>query len=289
MWRRPRVVERWEAPAKLNLSLRVDSLDRNGFHPLRSLVQTVEWLDVLEVDLGEEHRLVVAGADLDPGADNLVWKAIEALVGRPDRPRLDMTLRKAIPEAAGLGGGSADAAAALMAASSVYGVDPTRIAVTAARVGSDVPFFLRGGSAWMEGRGERLTETRSLEGFAVAIAVPDVLLSTPEVYRAWDEMGEPDGDGISGRALPPALREHDPLVNDLLPAAVRLAPELGDFMVELSSLWGRPVAMTGSGPAVFAYFADADEASDAAATVPSEARAAVGATLRPFGVRRADR
>ncbi len=278
--------DRWEAPAKLNLSLRVRSLDRSGYHPLRSLVQTVEWTDRLEVATGDDHQLTVEGADLDPGHDNLVWKAVEALVGRPDRPRLEMVLHKSIPEAAGLGGGSSDAAAALRAAARVYAVPEGRVREVAPAVGSDVPFFLQGGSAWMEGRGERLTEVEAISGFAVAIAVPDLHLATPDVYRAWDELGEPSGGGLSGRDLPPQLRVFDTLTNDLLPAALHLAPELGDFMAAVSQAWGRPVTMSGSGPALFGYFADLNEAEDAARSLDEPARAVVGAPLRPLGVRR---
>jgi 4-diphosphocytidyl-2-C-methyl-D-erythritol kinase len=280
------MVDRWEAPAKLNLSLQVRSVDHEGYHPLRSLVQTVEWTDVLEVTTGEEHHLLVDGVDIDPGPDNLVWKAVRALVGQPDRPRLEMVLRKRIPDAAGLGGGSSDAAAALEATARVYSVPRSRLAEVAASVGSDVPFFLKGGSAWMEGRGERLTPVLPLAGFAVAIAVPPIPLSTPEVFRTWDEMDEPRGTGIAGRDLPPALREHGELVNDLLPAALVVVPELGDFMSHISQSWGRPVAMTGSGSAVFGYFADLDEAADAARAIDEPVRAAVGAALRPVGVRR---
>lgn len=280
------MADRWEAPAKLNLSLQVRSVDRNGYHPLRSLVQTVEWVDVLEVSTGDDERLLVEGADIDPGEDNLVWKAVRALVGRPDRPRLDMVLRKAIPDAAGLGGGSSDAAAALEATARVFGVPRGQLAEVAASVGSDVPFFLTGGSAWMEGRGERLSEVRPLSGFGVAIAVPRIHLSTPQVFRTWDEMGEPRATGVGGRHLPPSLREHGELANDLLAAALQLAPELGDFMSHVSDVWGRPVAMSGSGSAVFGYFAGPDEAVDAAQAIREPVRAAVGAALRPVGVRR---
>ena len=279
----------WEAPAKINLSLRVESVGSDGFHPLRSVTQTVEWLDTLEVATGDEHRLVIDGADLDDGSDNLVWKAVHALVGRPDRPRLSMKLHKVLPIAAGLGGGSADAAAALMAAAKVYGMSAAQVAEIAARVGADVPFFLRGGSMLMEGRGDRLTELEPLAGFAIAIAVPPMELATPAVFRRWDELGEPRGSGVSKRDLPPGLRGGEDLANDLLPAALDLAPELGDFMAEVTDAWGRSVAMSGSGPSVFAYFADAEEAASAVDDLRVEHRSAKGVALRAVGVRRVDR
>lgn len=273
----------WEAPAKLNLALELRPPDRTGYHPLRSLVQTIERLDVLSVDTGEDERLVVTGADVPDGEDNLVWRAVRLLVGRPDRPRLDMTLSKMIPPAAGLGGGSADAVAALRAAARVYGRSEADVRAIAPRIGADVPFFLDGGSAWMEGRGELLTEVEPLTGFCVAVAVPDTEIPTVSAYRRWDEMDGPLGSPLDGRLLPPPLRPYGPLRNDLTPAALSLEPALGDWAVDLAGLWERPVAMTGSGSAHFAFFLDIDEAGAAAAAVEG-GRAAFAADLRGWGV-----
>jgi 4-diphosphocytidyl-2-C-methyl-D-erythritol kinase len=200
-----------------------------------------------------------------------------------------MTLHKALPVAAGLGGGSADAAAALLAAARVYGVGIERVSEVAPTVGADVPFFLRGGSMLMEGKGDRLSDVEPLEGFAVAIAVPPMELATPAVFQRWDELGEPSGEGVLERDLPPRLRGGEVLVNDLLPAALDLAPELGDFMTEVAAAWGRSVAMSGSGPSVFGYFADAEEAVAAVEALTVDCRSARGAALRPVGVRRVDR
>lgn len=273
----------WEAPAKLNLSLELRPADRSGYHPLRSLTQTIDRLDLLDVDTGEDERLVVVGADLPDGEDNLVWKAVRALVGRPDRPRLDMALTKAIPHAAGLGGGSSDAAAALRAAALVFGRDDGDVRGVAASVGADVPFFLDGGSVWMEGYGERLTEVEPLAGFTVAVAVPAIEIPTPAAYRRWDELDGPLGAEVDGAALPPVLRGFGPLRNDLTPAAISLEPELADWAHELAGTWGRPVLMTGSGSAHFAFFLDLDEAEDAAAEAV-DAAASFGAALRGTGV-----
>lgn len=273
----------WEAPAKLNLSLELRPPDRSGYHPIRSLVQTIERVDLLEVDTGEDERLVVEGADLPDDEENLVWKAVRALVGRPDRPRLDMTLRKTIPHAAGLGGGSSDAAAALRAAADVYGKTEADVRVTAPGVGADVPLFLAGGSLWMEGYGERLREVEPLTGFAVAVAVPSFGIDTGEAYRRWDALDGPAGQEVEGRALPPRLRALGPLRNDLEPAARSLEPELADWAEELGRRWGRPVLMTGSGSAHFALFVDLDEAAQAAEEA-GEVRTAFASQLRGTGV-----
>lgn len=279
--------ERWEAPAKVNLTLRVGSPDGSGLHPLSSLVQTIEWVDILDVEDSEEDTLDVEGAELPEGADNLVWRAIAALGGR--RPPLRLRLEKRIAIAAGLGGGSADAAAALVAVAGMVGASDEAVRSAAARTGADVTFFLVGGTAEMAGHGERVAPLPGLDGFAVAVCVPPFELVTADVYRMWDELGGPTGPGLGGRTLPPVLRPDGPLVNDLTPAAVRLRPELSDWMADLAAAWARPVAMSGSGPAVFAFFADVDEASAAAGEVPVAARAAVGVDLRRLGVRRVDR
>lgn len=273
----------WEAPAKLNLSLELQAPDRSGYHPLRSLTQTIERLDTLEVGTGDDERLVVVGADIPDDEENLVWKAVRALVGRPDTPRLDMTLAKSIPHAAGLGGGSSDAAAALLAAAEVYGRSGSDVRAVAPDVGADVPFFLDGGSCWMEGYGERLTEIEPLSGFAVAVAVPDFEIPTPAAYRRWDDLDGPRGPEVTGSDLPPPLRGFGPLRNDLTPAAISLEPELADWAHELSARWGRAVAMTGSGSAHFGFFVDLDEAGAAVAD-SGDVAVSFGAALRGTGV-----
>jgi 4-diphosphocytidyl-2-C-methyl-D-erythritol kinase len=273
----------WEAPAKVNLSLALASRDGRGYHPLRSLVQTIDLMDLLTVGVGEDERLVVSGADISDGEENLVWKAVRALVGNPDRPRLDMELEKRIPHAAGLGGGSADAGAALRGAAAIYGLSDSDVRTCAPLIGSDVPFLLDGGSAWMEGHGEVLTEVQPLSGFCLAVAVPRFEISTAAAYQRWDELDEPPGPELAGRQLPPELREYGPLRNDLTAAAISLEPELGDWSVDLAERWERPVAMTGSGSAFFGFFMDADEAADATASV-TDVRAAFVAGLRDTGV-----
>lgn len=273
----------WEAPAKLNLSLELRSPDRTGYHPLRSLCQTIDRIDVLEIDTGEDERLVIDGDDLTDGEDNLVWKAVRCLVGRPDRPRLDMRLEKHIPAAAGLGGGSSDAAAALRGVGKVYAVDDADVAACAPHVGADVLYFFSGGSMWMEGHGETLTEIEPLTGFCVAVAVPPLQIQTSAAYQRWDVLDGPRGPELSGRHLPPSLRSYGPLRNDLTPAAISLEPDLGDWANDLSQRWERPVAMTGSGSAHYAFFPDLDEA-EAACAAAGEVRSVFASELRGTGV-----
>lgn len=277
---------RYLAPAKLNLNLLVSRRDESGFHPLRSVVQTIELLDVLEIDTADEDHLSVGGDVLVPDdSDNLVWKAIGTLRESVLVPPLGIELEKNIPVAAGLGGGSADAAAALVAGCEIARQSADIARQVAPLVGADVTFPLVGGTAEMSGYGEAVEPMLPLEGFAVAIVVPDLYLATPDVYQAWDDLGEPVGFDVPDRLLPPRLRNSFPIRNDLYRAAVEIEPALGDFVADTAVRWDSVVMMTGSGSACFGFFANAEEATEAARSIDGT-RAAFGVNLRPIGIER---
>jgi 4-diphosphocytidyl-2-C-methyl-D-erythritol kinase len=276
----------FEAPAKVNLSLHVEPPATNGYHPITSLVQTIEWCDRLEVFEGEDEEITVVGADLDT-EDNLVHKAIEAVRRRRAVPPLRIRLRKRIPIGSGLGGGSSDAAAALLAAFSFGAGDETEMSEIAASIGADVPLFLVGGTILMSGFGEVIEAQPALPRLSIAVAVPEFSFSTQDVYRRWDEMEGPTGETIGSGSLPPQLRGGMPIRNDLTPAALELEPALGDFMADLRSVWGTAL-MTGSGSGCFGFFSDPEEATDAADTVRKWSRVAFGADLRRNGVSQVD-
>ncbi len=270
--------------AKVNLSLRVRPRDDTGFHPVHSLVQSVGWWDRLTLERSDDDAFSIDG-DLPAEEDNLAWRAVEAV--RADagvHQRWSLHLDKRIAVAAGLGGGSADAAAALVAATRLLRAAPGTSERLAPGLGSDVAFCLVGGTAWMAGRGEVITSVPLSPDYAVAIAVPPFELSTAAVYRHWDEMDGPFGPAFGGRSLPPSLRGFDDLANDLLPAALDLRPELGDWMDSLAERWDRPVHLTGSGPACFSFFADEEEAVGALGPVQG-ARAAWAGVPVETGVR----
>ena len=273
---------RAEAFAKVNLGLQVRPPAADGYHPIRSLALSVDWADSLEIEASPQDGFVVRGAS-PSGDDNLAMLALRAVRAESGAAGpVTLRLEKRIATAAGLGGGSADAAAALVLADAHYrtGLDLSRLG---AAIGADVPFCLDGGLAYMEGRGERVTSAGAVPAdCTLAIVVPPFELATGEVYAAWDRLGGPDGPAPDLRALPPSLRSHAPLPNDLYPAAVQLAPGLDDWRAELATRWERPVAMTGSGPSLFAYFLDRDEAEAALRDLPPGARAAeaVAAVVR---------
>jgi 4-diphosphocytidyl-2-C-methyl-D-erythritol kinase len=203
------------APAKLTLSLRVTGVRGDGYHLLDAEMVSVDLADV--VRFGPGDGLEVAGPEaggVPAGADNLVRRALKA-VGRSAQVRLE----KRIPPGAGLGGGSADAAAVLRWA----GCPDLQVA---ASLGSDVPFCVVGGRARVAGAGE-VVEPLAFRPAAYTLVVPRLHVSTPAVYRAWDDLGGPTGD--NGNDLEPAALAVEPRLarwRDLLGDATGLVPRL---------------------------------------------------------------
>lgn len=272
-----------KAFAKLNLSLLVRPRDASGLHPIHSLAQSIDWADEVTLADAEEDALQVDDPGLVDRDHNLAWQAVEAVrrLAGDDRP-VSLGVTKRIPVGAGLGGGSADAAAALVLSAHHLGIEESRLDPIAPGLGADVPFCLAGGTALVEGLGDRVTPLPALEGLHVAVVVPPFHLDTAAVYGKWDELESPQGEAVDARFLPPRLREGDPIRNDLVPAAAALEPRLGDWLADTSREWGQPALMTGSGPALFAFFPTGTEAAGAAAAIGG-ARAARGCVSVPRG------
>ncbi|MEX2323021.1 MAG: 4-(cytidine 5'-diphospho)-2-C-methyl-D-erythritol kinase [Acidimicrobiia bacterium] len=257
------------AHAKVNLDLRVGARRPDGFHEVRSLIQSIDLADSVSVDLAEDDEVSVGGdTELVADEDNLAWRAVEAVRRASSSvARFAVHLEKHIPVAAGLGGGSADAAATLVATAGLVGVGERQVRALAPGLGSDVPVCLTGGSVLVEGRGEVLTRVQLPGDYHLAVVTPPFPLSTKDVFDAWDRLDGPHGPALEASALPPGLREYGPLVNDLVPAALVVRPELGDWIAECSRVWGQEAMVTGSGPTVFGFFVTRDEADDAALAV----------------------
>lgn len=273
------------AYAKINLGLRVGSLRDDGFHSLSGIFQSIDLRDRLMIEPHEVDTILTStGGEAPEGLDNLAFRAIAAVrnAARSSQP-IRLTLDKAIPVAAGLGGGSADAAAALALAGRFFGVGWDVVETLAPTLGSDVPFCLYGGTARVAGRGEDIERLPALTGFALGVVVPPYEVSTPRVFKRWDELGEPAGLRIAANHLPPALRHEESLINDLYPAAVSLVPDIDNWRQELETAWGRPVMMSGSGATLFGFFLDVGEAEDALASIPRGARMAQASGLSTNG------
>jgi 4-diphosphocytidyl-2-C-methyl-D-erythritol kinase len=243
--------------AKLTLSLRVLGARADGFHDLEALTVPIgQPHDKLEVvalpdQPGVTFEVVDGDPDVPTGDENLAVRAAEVLLTRADRPGhgVQLALRKRIPTARGLGGGSADAAAAMLAVHRLFEVDVSEADLfeLAAGLGSDVPFFLAGGAAWMRGRGEELERVALRPGIPMLVAMPPFPVATVDVYRAWDEMGGPRAE----RPIPapaPINALVPELVNDLEPAAERVEPRLRPLRQKIEDAIGRDALMAGSGP-----------------------------------------
>ncbi len=275
--------------AKVNLALAVYRGSADGYHPLRGIFQSISLHDTVVVTPADDDMITVSNDEAPADESNLAWRALETMrrASRIPTP-MHLDVQKRIPSGAGLGGGSADAAAVIGLFRDTFHLDHEDASAFAASLGSDVPFALTGGTAIVRGRGEVVEPASPLEGFALAVVVPPFGLPTPAVFRRWDELDGPEGPSIADASLPPALRGREPMRNDLFPAAVSLDPRVGEWADELSGLWGVPVAMSGSGSSLFAYFASREEADEAARSVSMPTRLAVGVDLAASGWRRVD-
>jgi 4-diphosphocytidyl-2-C-methyl-D-erythritol kinase len=266
--------------AKVNLALVVYHSAADGYHPIQGLFQSVSLSDTVRIVPSTDDRVFVSNDEAPADEHNVAWVALDRMRHLARIPMaMELHLEKRIPAGAGLGGGSADAGAVVGLFSDTYDVDAEDSKAVAASIGSDVPFALEGGTAVVRGRGEVIEPVRTLEGFAIALVVPPFSLETPEVFRMWDELGGPHGRALSDGSLPPELRGREPIRNDLYPAAVALDPRIADWADQLSTAWGTEVSMTGSGSALFAYFADRAEADAAADSVSIPARLSTGVSL----------
>ena len=210
------------APAKLTLSLHVTGVRDDGYHLLEAEMVTVDLADELGFSDGDGLELVGAHPDVPADDSNLVRKALAAV-----RRRAHVRLQKRIPAGAGLGGGSADAAAVLRWA----GCSDLDVA---ASLGADVPFCVVGGRARVSGVGE-VVEPLPFQPMTFTLLTPPLQCSTAEVYEAWDSLGGPTGD-------------HG---NDLEPAALRAEPRLAEWRDLLGDLTGERPRLAGSGSTWF--------------------------------------
>jgi len=278
-----------DAPAKVNLGLRIVGVREDGYHLLESLFVPLDLCDRLRVEVDASRpeisvSLEVAAAKGAPsteaiptGDDNLVVRAAKAyLEASGQKAHVAVRLIKSIPSAAGLGGGSSDAAAVLRALDRLLprGLSPAALRRVALGLGADVPFFLDPRPTLVHGIGEGLTPVEDWPGFTILLVNPGISLATAEVYGAFDVLvsslttAEPGSTmrAISGlRNHPSAHREHlDGLLqNDLEPAAVRLCPPVGRLRERLAREGAEGVGMSGSGATVFGVFPRHEDAETA--------------------------
>jgi 4-diphosphocytidyl-2-C-methyl-D-erythritol kinase len=258
------------APAKVNLFLHVGQKRGDGYHALQSLVTFTRAGDELSFSADGELRLAIRGpfaGSLRPDENNLVLKAARALASHTGVSRgASITLTKNLPVASGIGGGSADAAAALRGLSRLWGLPQDELCAIAERLGSDVPVCVTSGAQWMEGRGEKLTVLEPLPATAMVLVNPGVSVPTPRVFAGLQERRgtglQPPGKFASADDLVAYLKDTS---NDLEAPARAIAPVIGDVLSVLSAQRGaRLTRMSGSGATCFALFDCDQEATEAA-------------------------
>jgi 4-diphosphocytidyl-2-C-methyl-D-erythritol kinase len=256
---------RVRAFAKINLSLRVIGVLAGGDHELRTIFQSVSLYDTLTIRRTRGPFWIVCDDPACPAdSTNLVWRAAEAVwaaSGRSGSPRhVGVTLTKQIPIAAGLGGGSSDAAAALRVFANLWKVDARRLPDVAASLGADVPYFLEGGTVLGLGRGDVLYPLIDRPKAWVALVVPSFGVNTKDAYAWFDEDAARPPRGRDRWHDRHALREAQ---NDLEPAVAKRHPEITQIASALRSAGASYAAMTGSGSTVFGLF-DSKAAADRA-------------------------
>jgi 4-diphosphocytidyl-2-C-methyl-D-erythritol kinase len=254
-------------PGKVNLYLEVGDLRDDGYHELTTVFHAVSLLDEITVRNADVLTLELSGegADSLPADErNLAWRAAELMADHVGRaPDVAITIEKSIPVAGGMAGGSADAAAVLVAINTLWelGVPRRDLHVLAAQLGSDVPFALHGGTALGTGRGEELATVLARSTFHWVLAFAEGGLSTPAVFGEIDRLRETAGNG---RDAPPRLEDPEPVLaalaagdpmmlapllgNDLQAAALSLDPELRRTLRAGTDAGALAGIVSGSGP-----------------------------------------
>jgi 4-diphosphocytidyl-2-C-methyl-D-erythritol kinase len=283
------------APAKVNVHLGVGPLRPDGFHELRTVYLAVSLFDTVTVGPGDGLSLAVSGEGSDGAVPtdsrNLAWRAAELLARHAGVPAdATMAIAKNIPAAAGLAGGSADAAAALVALDALWGTRASRedLVALAALLGSDVPFSLVGGVALGAGRGEQVTPVLARTRWDWVLGIAGEGLSTPAVYGELDRLRAagrvPGGDDLTAaepviaalRSGPTALLASS-LANDLQAPALALRPGLARALRAATEAGAAAALVSGSGPTVAAL---ADDEQDAVRLTAELAGAGVFRTVR---------
>ena len=263
------------AYAKINLSLDILGTLPNGYHEVRMIMQSLQLHDTITLNINNSTGITMTCSDASLPVDghNLAYRAAAAFCeAYPISDGITLHLEKKIPVAAGLAGGSSDAAAVLRGLNEMYGCPATaeELAALGVRLGADVPYCLMLGTALSEGIGERLTALPSAPACHCLLVKPAAGASTKQIYNDYDalvqttDIRHPDTD-----ALLSALSESNypalvsGLCNVLEPVTMQLVPEISSIKETLQALGADGVLMSGSGPTVFALFSDPDTAKRA--------------------------
>jgi 4-diphosphocytidyl-2-C-methyl-D-erythritol kinase len=287
-----------KAPAKVNLILRVGPPDDSGYHPLVTVFQAVDiWDEVAMSPADSDHLEIEGSVDLSgvpTDQTNIVWRAVEALSAvTGSRQPLAIRITKTIPVAGGMAGGSADAAATLVALNELWqvGCTPQQLVDIAATLGADVPFSVAGGLALGEGRGDVLTPLTRQHPIHLVVVTSPLALSTPLVYKTLDDLRglgagtlgaltEAELAGVTGDS---SEKLAGVVVNDLQAATLQLAPAVHDNLDALSVAGALVSLVSGSGPTVYGLCGDRDHATHVADMLQRRGLSARETVSTPLG------
>jgi 4-diphosphocytidyl-2-C-methyl-D-erythritol kinase len=282
-----------QAPAKVNLSLKVGALQPDGFHPVETVYQAVNLYDDVIASAADSLSLTVEGEGAEAagsGPSNLAWRAAVLLAESAGiEPDVHLHLRKRIPVAGGMAGGSADAAGALIACDALWNLGTPReeLLALAAQLGSDIPFSVVGGTAIGRGRGDEITALIARGDFHWVFALNEDGLSTPAVYREFDSEAEQtqhpevDQDLLAAIAAGDVKAASVLFTNDLQASAIRLKPQLGIVLQIGEDLGAQASLVSGSGPTCAFLAKSEDHAIDLA--IELQASGFVQRTVRASG------
>ncbi|MCE5280618.1 MAG: 4-(cytidine 5'-diphospho)-2-C-methyl-D-erythritol kinase [Deltaproteobacteria bacterium] len=264
------------SPAKVNLYLEVLGKRADGYHDILTLMQRIDLCDEMTF-VGKEGPLAVRcpGTSLPEDRGNIIYRAAEAFFSRlSSKASIEITVRKRIPVAAGLGGGSSNAATTLMALNEMHGnpLTPDELMGMGARLGADVPFFIHGKTAWASGIGDRFMETPPLPPLWFVLVNPGFEISTKMVYQSLN-LGLTNGP--RNYSIPRFYTEDDliqGLHNDLEKVTLRLHPVLDQLKALLLENGAGGALMSGSGPTVFGIFSGEESAVRAETALKRENR-----------------
>ena len=256
-----------EAYAKINLSLDVSGRRDNGYHDVRMVMQSISLHDTLTFEKNDDFTLATDNEELakesGEGKENIILKACRVLTEYKGAfGGAKITLTKRIPIAAGMAGGSTDAAATLRGLNRLYdlGLSMQELETIAVKIGADVPFCVRGGTALSEGIGEILTKLKTPSETKIVIVKPDINVSTKDVYEAFDSLSDPFHPDVD--AMVKAVNEDNTgaivsnLGNSLEAVTKGLHPVIGEIEEFMLENGARGALMSGSGPTVFAITDD---------------------------------
>ncbi len=254
-----------KAYAKINLGLDVVRRLPNGYHEVKMVMQSVGLWDELTLERAEGGITITTDADgLSTGEDNLIYRAARLMLDKYGCPGLRVHLQKNIPIAAGMAGGSTDAAAVMKGINHLYrlGLSPAQLMEDGVAIGADVPYCILGGTALAEGIGEKLTPLPPLPPCHILIAKPDISVSTKYVYEHLDANGleaHPDIDGMVQAIRDGSLRGVlERMANVLETVTVPAHPVIADIKARMRELGAADSLMSGSGPTVFGIFRQED-------------------------------